>query len=156
LNRLAIFAVFILLVILMCYFTFRFIQKDDLNQAAKAGNIDRETKSRNAGGEVNGVGMHGMTPLMSACAGGHPAVVKYLIGQGADVDGHNDSDSALMWAIQSGNADTVKVLIEHNVDVSWKNSMGDDAMSFAPQKGDPKMIELLQPKTTSANTNQPQ
>ena len=56
---------------------------------------------------------HGLVPLHWACAQGKDGLVKYMIGQGANVlsetpDGH----SMLALAVQSGSFQTVMLLIE--------------------------------------------
>ncbi len=50
----------------------------------------------------------------------------------------------LNQAAESGNVEIVKLLIQSKVDTTWKNAMGEDASSFARQKGDEEIIELLQ------------
>jgi len=85
-----------------------------------------------------------MTPLMSACAGGDVVMVRHLIYRGADVNGHNDSGSALMWAIDSGNIEIVKLLLENEVDASWTNVLGGGAISFAREKRNQTIVDLLQ------------
>jgi ankyrin repeat protein len=123
---------------------FRFIRTDSLNQAAKEGDTAKVDRLLSSGAAINGTGMHGMTPLMSACAGGDIATVRYLISRGADVNGHNASGSALMWAIDSGNVEIVHLLLDNGVDTSWKNHLGNDARSFAAEKGNDKIVNLLQ------------
>ena len=129
---------------LFCFVMFRFFRTDQLNQEARSGSVETVQRVLKTGVALNGIGMHGMTPLMSACAGGNLDTAKYLIEQGANVNGHNDSGSVLMWAIDSGNSEIVELLIKNEVNTEWKNAMGDDASAFAQQKGDARMIELLQ------------
>jgi hypothetical protein len=122
----------------------RFLQTSILNDAARSGDMARVEWWLSTGAPVNGNGLHGMTPLMSACASGNPNTVEYLIDYGADVNGHNNSGSALMWAIDSGNVEAVELLLERDVDVSWKNSQGQNAVSFARDKGHPRIIGLVE------------
>ncbi len=62
---------------------------------------------------------------------------------GADINGHNDSGSVLMWAIDSGNVELVSLLLDHGVDTDWKNPLGDNARTFAKEKGDQDIIDRL-------------
>ena len=132
------------LLLLLCIPVYRFLRTDSLNQAAQAGDIVRVNSLLSSGAAINGIGMHGMTPLMSACAGGDLPMVRHLISLGADVNGHNVSGSALMWAVDSGSLEIVELLIENGVDTSWKNHQGDDARSFASEEGKTAIAELLQ------------
>ncbi len=143
-KRSAIFLLIAGFVVILCTPFFRFVRTDDLNQAAKAGDVKRVAYLLSTGAAINGRGMHDMTPLMSACAGGDLATVQYLISVGADVNGHNNSGSALMWAIDSGNDNIVKLLLENGVNKSWKNVMGADALTFARDEGHSDIMTLLQ------------
>ena len=124
--------------------TFRFIQAERLNQAAFAGDVNRLRQILDSGAPIDGKGMHGMRPLMTACEAGNLEAAKFLVDQGASVDGHNSAGSALMWAVESGSVEIVEFLILHNVNVRWKSSAGVDAIAIARRKGDDRMIELLQ------------
>ena len=58
----------------------------------------------------------GITPLMAACRHGRFELVNYLIGENADLLAQSKSgDTALIYAIESGNLSIVKLLIEKNV-----------------------------------------
>ena len=120
-----------------------FILNDELNQAAQAADVSRIDKLLSAGADINGAGMHAMKPLMSACKGGDLRTVEHLLTKGADINSHNDSGSALMWVIESNKPDIVRLLLEHHVDVDWRNCLGQDARSFAREEGNGQIIELL-------------
>ena len=122
----------------------RFIKADNLVQAAEAGDIGEVKRLLLAGAAINASGMHGMTPLMAACKGGDLSTVQYLISEGADVNGHNDSGSVLMWAIDSGNAKIVLLLLENKVDISWKNTLSENALEFARKGGNNTIIALFE------------
>jgi ankyrin repeat protein len=133
----------IALVCAIAYFGWAFIRSDNLNQAARAGDLERCREQIQAGSDVNGAGMHAMKPLMSACEAGSLEVAIYLVEHGADINSHNDSGSALMWAIHSKNIELVKYLLSQGADVSWKNVMGEDALVSAREVGDPSIIDLI-------------
>ncbi len=128
----------------------RFIKNDNLNTAARSGDLSACKELISEGADVNGRGMHAMVPIMSAAEGGHPAVVEYLIATGADVNGHNQSGSALMWAIEAQNEGNVRTLLAHGVDANWRNHMGEAALDQATAKGLENIVKLLRQTTTPA------
>ncbi|MEO5984304.1 MAG: ankyrin repeat domain-containing protein [Ferruginibacter sp.] len=122
----------------------RFIRNDELNQAAVAGNSKRTTELLSKGANVNGRGMHAMTPIMSAARGGHLKVVELLVAKGADVNSHNDSGSALMWAVDSGSEELVSYLLRSGVDAQWTNALGSSALDFAREQKKTNIVRLLE------------
>ncbi len=120
-----------------------FIFTDSLCDAARRGNLADMAIAISWGAEVNGRGMHAKTPLMAACEGGQLECARYLIGLGADVNGHNDSGSALMWAVESGNVALCQLLCEQGVDVEWKNHEGSNVIDFAISKKNHEVVDLL-------------
>ncbi len=128
----------------------RFIRNDDLNATARSGDLEACRDLVSKGADVNGKGMHAMAPIMSAAKGGHPSVVDYLISAGADVNSHNDSGSALMWAIDSQNEQVIRSLLSHGANPNWRNHMGETALDHAIAKGLNRTEELLRQKTIAA------
>lgn len=122
---------------------YKFFRIDNLNQAALADDLVRCRELIQGGVNVNGSGMHAMTPLMSACKAGSLQVATYLVEHNADINGHNDSGSVLMWAIHSQNAKLVEYILSRRVNVSWKNSLGEDAMGHAKEVGNSEIIEMI-------------
>ena len=85
-----------------------------------------------------------MTPIMSASRGGHLGIVEELIKYGADVNSHNDSGNALMWAVSSGNEELVGYLVRSGADVHWTNAMGITALDFAREQQKTNIAHLLE------------
>src|SRR5262245_10409244 len=79
------------------------VRGDKFNQAIARGETDAVRKAIAHGVDVNGRGMHAMTPLMTAAKTGRLDICELLVKHGADVNGHNDSGSVLMWAVDSRN-----------------------------------------------------
>jgi|ERR1051325_8024926 ankyrin repeat protein len=100
-------------------------------------------KRRLPGVDVNGRGMHAMTPLMTAAKAGRLDICELLLKHGADVNGHNDSGSVLMWGVESGNEELVRFLLKSGADRSWKNALGGTAESLARQRGLSTLRHLL-------------
>ena len=84
-------------ILVVCWKSIRFVQTESLNLAAKAGDIDKIDVLLTRGAELNGHGLHGMTPLMSACEAGNLRSARYLIEIGADVNGHNGSGALAQY-----------------------------------------------------------
>lgn len=137
-----------LLVGATCFFTFT--TNDDLNAAARLGDLNGCKKLVSEGADPNGRGMHAMLPIMSAAGGGHLEVVEYLISVGADSNGHNESGSALMWAVDSQNEDVVRFLMRQGSNVNWLNHRGESALDQAIEKGGTNIIKILRDSTTLA------
>ena len=122
----------------------QFVRNDNLNQAALAGAAEQVNGLLRTGANVNGKGMHAMTPIMSAAKGGHLEVVKELIARGADVNCHNDSGSVLMWAIGSGNEELVRFLLNRGADAHWTNHLGQTALNFAREQRKTNVVQMLE------------
>ena len=121
-----------------------FIMRDELNQAALAGDLARCEYLLEKGVDVNATGMHAMKPIMSAAEGGDLETVKYLASKGADVNAHNNSGSALMWAIEADEPRIVEFLLMNGADPTWRNSLGRTALDLAMEKQAKGMIDLIE------------
>lgn len=124
----------------------RFIRADELNQAVSRGDKAAVERAISNGIDLNVPGMHAVTPLMSAAEAGQTDICRDLIRNGADVNGHNESGSVLMYAIGSGNAETLAVVLAAKPDLKWTNALGDSAESFAKEIGDTNALEMLREK----------
>jgi ankyrin repeat protein len=123
-----------------------FVRDDELNQAIQRGDIESVHKKIDHGVDVNGRGMHAITPLMAAAKVGRLDICKLLVDHGADVNGHNDSGSVLMWAVESQNESLVRFILESGAENSWSNAVGDTAESLAQKKGLTNIIAILKTK----------
>lgn len=113
----------------------QFFRVDNLNHAIDHGDDQAVRKAIARGVDVNGRGMHDMTPLMKAAGEGRLDICKLLVKHGADVNGHNDSGSVLMWAVASGNEELVRFILESGATKSWTNDLGQTAESIAHERG---------------------
>jgi ankyrin repeat protein len=72
------------------------------------------------------------TPLHYACAKGHFEVAQFLITNGAIVDSISlGNTTPLMMAVQSGNEQLVKLLLDKGADLQIRNSQGLSAIDIA-------------------------
>jgi ankyrin repeat protein len=74
--------------------------------------------------DVNAKDQLGETPLTEAAFKGHAAILKALIGAGADRDAITSDAglTTLMFAIRGGNVDAVKVLLESGANVEARDN----------------------------------
>ena len=131
------------------------VRNDDLNQAALAGDRSRCAALLKKGANVNGAGMHGMKPIMSAAKGGNLETTGYLVSNGADVNSHNDSGSALMWAVDSGNEELLKFLLMKGADTSWTNADVQTVLDFAAKMRKTNLVAVLRTWPKRAEPNAP-
>ena len=123
-----------------------FIRNDNLNQAIVRGETEAVRKAIARGVNVNGRGMHAMTPLMTAAGVGRLDICELLVKDGADVNGHNDSASVLMMAAGSRNEEVVRFILKSGADKTWTNAIGQTAESQARQRGLTNLAALLEVK----------
>jgi ankyrin repeat protein len=72
------------------------------------------------------------TPLHYACATGHLEVAQFLIANGAIVDSMSlGNTTPLMMAVQSGNEQLVKLLLDKGADLQIRNAQGLTAIDIA-------------------------
>jgi ankyrin repeat protein len=120
-----------------------FVSSDNLNQAIASGETESVRNAIARGADVNGRGMHAMTPLMTASKAGRLDICKLLVARGADVSGHNESGSVLMWAVESRNEELVRFLLKSGADRAWTNALGRTAESLARQSGLTNLAALV-------------
>ncbi len=87
-----------------------------------------------------------MTPLMFAAFTGNILIVKKLLETGADIDLADKTfgKTAIHWAAQCGQNDTIECLIANGVDINAVNKKGSTILHFAAQNGHVRAVELLQ------------
>jgi ankyrin repeat protein len=74
----------------------------------------------------------GWTPLHYACSRGHLEVAQYLLANGAIVDSMSPGyTTPLMMAVQSGNEQLVKLLLDKGADIQVRNTNGLTAIDIA-------------------------
>jgi len=122
-----------------------FLRTEKLNQAIATGDMFTVQRALDRGVDVNGRGMHNMTPLMKAAEAGRVDLCKLLLTHGADPNGHNDSGSVLMWAVSSGNVALTRLLVDAGASRSWTNMLGQTAESIAVQRAFTDIVPIVTP-----------
>lgn len=88
--------------------------------------------------------LHGLTPLMRAALDGKGALVRELIGLGADIHVRNhDGNTALWLACVSRDASIVRDLIAAGIDLDNRNDAGATALMYTASGDRPELLALL-------------
>lgn len=109
--------------------------------AALKGNLDIARKLRTAGAALD---PPGWTPLIYAATGGHAALVRYFLDQGANIDATSpNGTTALMMAIREHHPDVAELLLNRGADASRRNDAGMTALSYAEQGNEKALAQRL-------------
>jgi ankyrin repeat protein len=94
--------------------------------------------------KVNAPSNSQQTALSQAARNGHNAVVKLLLGIGAEFDSQDvDSRTPLLWAARNGHEAVVKLLIEKGANLEAKDEWGRTPLSWAARNGHEAVVKLL-------------
>ena len=86
----------------------------------------------------------GWTPLIYASTGGHDDIVRWLLGEGADVNAASpNGTTALMMAVRENRYSTAILLIARGANVNHRNENGASALDWARRGDDDSMVERL-------------
>jgi ankyrin repeat protein len=119
-----------------------------LHVAASNGQLEMVKELVKRGIEINARGsIADGNALNEAASEGHHEVAKYLLEAGSEMDVSEPERNPLFGAIQSGNLDIGKLLIERGIDTKVRytgNSMKNmDALAFAEEHEHEGFIKLL-------------
>jgi ankyrin repeat protein len=94
-----------------------------------------------------------MSPLFMAAKGGNAAVIEALLKAGANaLEANGNGTTVLMTAASTGNADAVKVLLDHGADITAKDlTNGQTALMFAAAVNRAAVIKTLIARGADAN-----
>ena len=119
--------------------------------AAAAGDLAAVTSFVQAGIDkegqalVNVGGIGRVRTALHAAAGGHLAVVTYLLGQGASISSTDAvGDTPLHAAVASGNLAIVKYLVGQEASVDAKNTAGETPLHYAAAYGHLLIVRYLE------------
>eukprot|EP00057_Strongylocentrotus_purpuratus_P018141 XP_011672615.1 PREDICTED: E3 ubiquitin-protein ligase MIB1-like [Strongylocentrotus purpuratus] len=119
--------------------------KTALHKAAAQGHLEVVQALLESGAEIDiTTDDGGNTPLIYSVEGDEPAITKYLIGKGADINRGNDNGRrAIHQAAYKGLVDCARVLINHGCDVNVQDTEKDTPLHDAIMKSRLDVIELL-------------
>jgi ankyrin repeat protein len=81
--------------------------------------------------------------LIEAVIGGNPEVVKILLQEGADPNKESGYSSPLMCAVEKGDGDMVRLLVNSGAGINFINSRDMTALDTAREKGFGEIARLL-------------
>lgn len=121
-----------------------------LLDAVRLGDVARAKALVAAGADVNAADYRGFTPLLWACAGAPPELVRLLLESGASPDPRaNDGTTALMLAAANGLTETARLLVSRGADFTVAKD-GMTARQLAANRGHLEVATLLEQAETLA------
>lgn len=116
-----------------------------------SGDVDVATALLEAGVEVDAVARNAqkVTPLHSAVAGRHTAIIHLLLAHGANVNARQQGgETALMGAAQNGDEELVAYLLTQGADPNLMTDDGRNAADVALEAGHTALASILREKLT--------
>ena len=106
-----------------------------------------------AAGGIHAADEYETTPLMKFAMRGNAAAARLLLEQGVDPNATDHSNyTALMFAVERKQIETVEVLLEYDADVAIASSkVGNTALMFAAVGGDLAIVEMLLTRGAEVN-----
>lgn len=116
--------------------------------AASRGQRDVVRYLMERGANIDAKDKNGNTPLSYVATWhylpGDPDILNALLDRGANINGaYHLGTTPLMFALQTGNSNTVRLLLTRHADLNRRNSQGISALSLAQNGLDKEMVALL-------------
>src|SRR5581483_5951318 len=119
-------------------------QANQLEDAARTGDLKKLEALIKAGADVNATGPNGQTALMKAIHTGQDDSVDCLLKNHADVNlADNDKNTALMLAINDGRQGAITALMNEKPKLDLQQKDGKTALMLAVEKGDRNTVDVL-------------
>lgn len=114
---------------LLCQFGF---SQGDIFDVARKGTVqEMKTVIGENMALINSVNKEGYSLLVLATYRGNNEVARFLIENGADINGSGNYGSPLMAGVVKGNLEIVQLLLEHKADTSIADQSGNTALIYA-------------------------
>ena len=135
----------ILVFILLFLHTSLFSSEEPIVEAAKNGNFQAVRKILEKDpSKLNATDENKYTALHWACMRGHWDIVKFLVGQGADLNVvGGDGGTQINWAVNHDNVDIIKLLVEKGARLNIQNQWGMTELHTAIWRGNIHVVEFL-------------
>ncbi|KAM7251942.1 hypothetical protein ACFE04_023825 [Oxalis oulophora] len=114
-----------------------------LIHAARLGHNDTVKYLVEHGADPNIASELGVTAVHHASGIGNIELLKYLLSKGIEVESQSDAGTPLVWAAGHGQADAVKVLLEHHANPNAETEDGVTPLLSAVAAGSLTCLELL-------------
>ncbi|ESU19697.1 hypothetical protein FCR2A7T_18590 [Flavobacterium cauense R2A-7] len=106
--------------------------QQDIFELARSGTVEAmKTVLKENPSAINSVNKDGYSLLVLATYRGNNPVARFLVDNGADINGTSNYGSPLMAAVVKGNSEIAKLLLEHHADTSIADSSGNTALIYA-------------------------
>ncbi len=129
------------------------ISTDLLLKVAAMGRTEVLRKLVDAGGDINGSSLEGVTPLSAAVRGGSVETVDLLIQRHAALDLKDVlHHTPLLWAAEAGKADIVRELAKAGADTGATDSLGRTALMIAAERGSNEVLAALIERGVDVNS----
>lgn len=86
---------------------------------------------------------NGDSVLMTACVAGNPTITQLLVDAGADVNAMASGTYPLIAAVQTGEAETVKILLKYGANKQACDVTGRSALDYASVQDRPEIKLIL-------------
>ena len=117
---------------------------EDVATAVREGNNTLLTEFIASGHDINAPFTKGEhTLLCFAAKVNNPAMVRYLLKKGADINRESNGKTPLMYGAKYGSLESVQALIEIGADPAFKNSKGRTAADYARKYQQGAVTDLL-------------
>lgn len=118
--------------------------KLDVFSAIHLGLADRVAKLLDAeAGLIASRDARGLTPLHLAARRGSAAILKLLLGRGADVTAGRHGRTPLACAVEGDHVEAMEVLLGAGADVNQARLYGDPLLYYAGRSGRTELVKLL-------------
>ncbi len=118
-----------------------------LHCAARAGRIEAAKWLLSKGANIGARNGQGRTPLYTAIWWGKIPMAEFLLSHGANpntfAEGTKGKETPLHLAVQKGNAQAVKLLLQNGADITAKNGWGESCQDLAMKKGNSQIIKIM-------------
>jgi len=93
---------------------------------------------------INGIyGSDSITILVHAISTGHTRIVNFLLKNGADANQFVKGKSPLMYAIEQGSRQQVKILLDHDARINVTDAEGNHSLIYSAINGEIGIIKTL-------------
>lgn len=117
-----------------------------LATAAMYGNLEAVKTAASQAVDINGCSYHGEAALHRASRSNHLQVCRYLLKEGADpniLDECDENKTPLFKAVEEGNIEIVKLLVQSGSDVNRVNNEGRTPLAYAVSNQDIEIVQVL-------------